>query len=120
MRKGGWYTIGRSACATCRECGADISWVTSKRTGKRYPASVRGVDSENALRAASLVWVMPNVPHRCPPPQPKPPTQAETFERLAREDLERLITPRPSKDHDIVLKRLAIYREIAAEGDPDF
>jgi hypothetical protein len=94
--------------------------VASKRTGKRYPASVRSVNSENALRAQALVWVMPNVPHHCPPPQPPAPTQAETFERLATEDLARLTTPLAPHDHDMVLKRLSIFREIAMENNPEF
>jgi hypothetical protein len=68
VRSGGWYTIGRSDCTPCRHCGAPVFWVTSKRTGKRYPASVRPVNGENALRAQEVVWVMPNTPHRCTPP----------------------------------------------------
>lgn len=66
MRIGGWFSVGRQDCAECRDCGGLVFWRESKRTGKRYPAAVTAVNSENALRAQALVWVT-HAPHKCPP-----------------------------------------------------
>lgn len=46
----------------CKFCGAEIAWVESKRTGKRYPAIVVRTPSESATRMYNL-RVAPWQPH---------------------------------------------------------
>lgn len=38
----------------CRYCGADIVWTESKKTGKRYPATVVRTPSESATRMENV------------------------------------------------------------------
>ncbi len=58
---GGYGAPSQDELAHCKRCGAEIAWLTSKRTGKRYPANVtRSMNHYGAARVAA--WNL----HRCP------------------------------------------------------
>lgn len=50
----------------CKFCGRDIVWLTSKRTGKRYPADVVRTQSESAYRSSNLRVAPWMGAHKCP------------------------------------------------------
>jgi len=46
--------IDSSKQSRCKKCGAEIVWLTSRKTGKKYPVNHRG-----------LIDVMKNDFHKC-------------------------------------------------------